>query len=108
MASHPELLNAFSREYLEAVNQRDEPVTSIEADTAEPWELRPAGNRFALFRPRQRRVHRRHLGAVTRICRRGDRFSEPTPRIYAGDGGWQNVSAGCGSLPTGYRAGDGG
>jgi hypothetical protein len=51
MASHPELLNAFSREYLEAVDQRDEPVTSIEADTAGPWELREVGNRFALFRP---------------------------------------------------------
>lgn len=51
MASQPELLNAFSKEYLDAVNKRDEPATALEADTAEPWELRAAGKRFALFRP---------------------------------------------------------
>ena len=51
MASQPELLNAFSREYLDAVDKRDEPATALEADTAEPWELRPSGKRFALFRP---------------------------------------------------------
>lgn len=51
MASHAELLNAFSREYLAAVGQRDEPSTAHEADTSEPWELRAVGNRFALFRP---------------------------------------------------------
>jgi hypothetical protein len=51
MASQPELLNAFSREYLDAVDKRDEPATALEADTAEPWELRATGKRFALFRP---------------------------------------------------------
>jgi hypothetical protein len=51
MASQPEILNAFSRDYLEAVDKRDEPSTTLEADTAEPWELRAVGNRFALFRP---------------------------------------------------------
>ncbi len=51
MAPHPELLNAFSREYLDAVNELAEPATALEADTAEPWELRAAGKRFALFRP---------------------------------------------------------
>ena len=51
MAPQPELPNAFSLEYLDAVDQRDEPSTAHEADTAEPWELRAAGNRFALFRP---------------------------------------------------------
>jgi len=51
MAPQPELLNAFSPEYLEAIDERSEPVTAVEADTAEPWELREAGKRFALFRP---------------------------------------------------------
>jgi len=51
MALQPELLNAFSREYLDAVDKRDEPSTAHEADTSEPWELREAGKRFALFRP---------------------------------------------------------
>ena len=51
MAPDLELLSAFSREYLEAVDKLDEPATALEADTSEPWVLREVGNRFALFRP---------------------------------------------------------
>ena len=33
--------NAFTSEYLQLMNQRDEPVTSTAADVAGPWHLEP-------------------------------------------------------------------
>ena len=51
MASERRFLNAFSTEYLEAVRERDDPSTALEADTAEPWEVREAAGRYGLFRP---------------------------------------------------------
>ena len=51
MASERRFGNAFSREYLEAVQERDDPSTALEADTAEPWEVREAGGRYGLYRP---------------------------------------------------------
>lgn len=51
MASERRFLNAFSTEYLEAVRERDDPSTALEADTAEPWEVREAEGRYGLFRP---------------------------------------------------------
>lgn len=51
MASERRFGNAFSREYLEAVQERDDPSTALEADTAEPWEVREAAGWYGLFRP---------------------------------------------------------
>ena len=42
--------NAFSTEYLDAVNQRDEPPTANEADTAGPFSLVEQEGMVALFR----------------------------------------------------------
>jgi hypothetical protein len=57
MASKPQLVSAFSPEYLEAVEERDDPSTSQEADTAEPWEVREAAGRHGLFHPWERWEH---------------------------------------------------
>lgn len=51
MADDPTSLNAFSQEYLDAVRERDDPSTTLEADTAEPWEVREVGGLFGLFHP---------------------------------------------------------
>lgn len=51
MAEDPKSPNAFSPEYLETVRERDDPSTTLEADTAEPWEVREAGSLFGLFHP---------------------------------------------------------
>jgi hypothetical protein len=52
MASERKLVNAFSPEYLEVVTVRNDPSTSLEAETAEPWEVRrEAADRYGLFRP---------------------------------------------------------
>jgi hypothetical protein len=52
MATDPEdLLNAFTRAYLDAVREEDEPATAIEAETSEPWVLKEEACRFGLFRP---------------------------------------------------------
>lgn len=51
MAGERRFSNAFSTEYLEAVRERDDPSTALEADTAEPWEVREAEGRYGLFRP---------------------------------------------------------
>jgi hypothetical protein len=54
MASRSKLRNAFSREYLDAVQGRDEPATSHEAETSEPWELRKVKGQYGFFRPWER------------------------------------------------------
>jgi hypothetical protein len=54
MTSKPQLVSAFSPEYLEAVEERDDPSTSQEADTAEPWEVRETAGRHGLFHPWER------------------------------------------------------
>ena len=46
----PELLNAFSAEYLDAVKQHDDPSTSVEADTSGPFSLVEQEGMLALFR----------------------------------------------------------
>jgi hypothetical protein len=51
MANDSEPLNAFSQAYLDAVRERDEPATALEAETGEPWVLKEADGRFGLFRP---------------------------------------------------------
>jgi len=51
MASERRFLNAFSTEYLDAVRERDDPSTALEADTSEPWEVRKVGGLYGLFRP---------------------------------------------------------
>ncbi len=51
MITERKLRNAFSPEYLDVVRERDDPATALEADTAEPWEVRPAAGRHGLFRP---------------------------------------------------------
>lgn len=51
MAKDDDLLNAFSRAYLEAVREQDEPATALEAETGEPWVLKEEDGRFGLFRP---------------------------------------------------------
>ncbi|HEV2856116.1 MAG TPA: hypothetical protein VHC97_25230 [Thermoanaerobaculia bacterium] len=51
MASERKMVNAFSLEYLEAVQVRDDPSTALESETAEPWEVRAAAGRYGLFRP---------------------------------------------------------
>lgn len=51
MIGERKLRNAFSPEYLDAVRERDDPSTASEADTAEPWEVRPVAGRYGLFRP---------------------------------------------------------
>lgn len=51
MAIERRFLNAFSTEYLEAVRERDDPSTALEADTSEPWEVRKVGDLYGLFRP---------------------------------------------------------
>jgi hypothetical protein len=54
MASKLQLVNAFSPEYLDAMEERDDPSTAPEADTAEPWEVRGAAGRYGLFHPWER------------------------------------------------------
>jgi hypothetical protein len=49
MADDPKRANAFSLEYLESVRERDEPPTALEGETAEPWEVREAGDLYGLF-----------------------------------------------------------
>lgn len=51
MAQH--CLNAFSSEYLDALQQRDEPESGFSLDPG-PVELREAGGRYALFRTWQK------------------------------------------------------
>jgi hypothetical protein len=51
MADERRFLNAFSTEYLEAVRERDDPSTALEADTSEPWEVRKVAGLYGLFRP---------------------------------------------------------
>jgi hypothetical protein len=51
MAEDPKSPNAFSPEYLETVRERDDPSTALEAEMAEPWEVREAGSLFGLFHP---------------------------------------------------------
>lgn len=51
MAEGPKSPNAFSPEYLETVRERDDPSTALEAEMAEPWEVREAGSLFGLFHP---------------------------------------------------------
>jgi hypothetical protein len=51
MADDPKLVNAFSQEYLDAVREQDDPATALEAETAEPWEVREADGRYGLFHP---------------------------------------------------------
>lgn len=51
MAEDPRSVNAFSSDYLAALRERDDPTTALEAETAEPWEVREAGSLFGLFHP---------------------------------------------------------
>jgi len=51
MAPIRELRNAFCQEFLASLDQRDDPPTALEAETAEPWVLQQEGDRFGLFRP---------------------------------------------------------
>ena len=62
--------NAFSPEYLETVRERDDPSTTLEADTAEPWEVREAGSHFGLFHPWESPERGTPLGA-------GSTFGKP-------------------------------
>ena len=50
--SHPlSPSNAFSAVFLRRFDERDEPITSAEADMAGPWSVEPvAGRGFGLFR----------------------------------------------------------
>jgi hypothetical protein len=43
--------NAFSLEYLDAVREKDDPLVALEAETAEPWEVRESGSSYGLFHP---------------------------------------------------------
>src|SRR5215208_2493043 len=54
MTSKLQLVNAFSREYLDAVEERTDPSTAQEAETAEPWEVREAAGQYGLFHPWER------------------------------------------------------
>lgn len=51
MADDPTNLNAFSREYLDAVREIDDPSTALEADMAGPWEVRESGGLYGFFHP---------------------------------------------------------
>jgi hypothetical protein len=51
MADDVKSTNAFSLEYLEDVLERDEPSTALEAETAEPWEVREVDGSYGLFHP---------------------------------------------------------
>jgi hypothetical protein len=47
----PSLRNAFSRDFLRLLDERDEPITAAEADMAGPWRvLRVPGQGFGVFR----------------------------------------------------------
>jgi hypothetical protein len=47
--------NAFSPDFLRRLDERDEPITSAEADMAGPWSVEPlAGRGFGLFRAGER------------------------------------------------------
>ena len=51
MADDPKSVNAFSLEYLKAVREQDDPATAMEGETAEPWEVREAGELYGFFHP---------------------------------------------------------
>lgn len=51
MADDPKSVNALSLEYLEAVREQDDPATAMEGETAEPWEVREAGEGYGFFHP---------------------------------------------------------
>ena len=47
--------NAFHPDFLRLLDERDEPITSAEADMAGPWSVEPlAGRGFGLFRAGER------------------------------------------------------
>src|SRR5262245_50068304 len=51
----PSPSNAFSRLFLRRLDERDEPITSAEADMAGPWSVEPLpGRGFGLFRAGER------------------------------------------------------
>jgi hypothetical protein len=51
----PSSSNAFSRDFLRRLDERDEPITSAEADMAGPWSVEPlVGRGFGLFRAGER------------------------------------------------------
>ena len=50
-SAHPTPSNAFRRRFLRRFDERDEPVTALEADMAGPWSVVPLpGEGFGLFR----------------------------------------------------------
>jgi hypothetical protein len=50
-SAHPTPSNAFRRRFLRRFDERDEPVTALEADMAGPWSVEPLpGEGFGLFR----------------------------------------------------------
>lgn len=50
-STHPTPSNAFRRRFLRRFDERDEPVTALEADMAGPWSVVPLpGEGFGLFR----------------------------------------------------------
>ncbi len=50
-SAHPAPSNAFRPEFLSRLDERDEPLTAAEADTAGPWLVRPLpGEGFGVFR----------------------------------------------------------
>ena len=50
-SAHPTPSNAFRRRFLRRFDERDEPVTALEADMSGPWSVEPvSGEGFGLFR----------------------------------------------------------
>jgi hypothetical protein len=48
--SSPQPVNAFSREYIEALRQRDEPASVTDGDVLGPWRLEERSGEFHVFR----------------------------------------------------------
>jgi len=52
--SSPQTVNAFSRDYIAALRERDEPASATDGDVVGPWRLRERDGAFHIFREWER------------------------------------------------------